>query len=107
MNTLTIKPNYPEFGTEVRYIKKIVKELSVTYARLINQNKFKYQAVFSARFDKQDEDNELLDETEIFINLNNSHMLTETDIDIIAIKSPLEHEIQIQEMKESGWRLIQ
>ena len=34
---LTITPNYPEYGIEVRYIKKIVKELSVIYARLKNQ----------------------------------------------------------------------
>ena len=34
---LTITPNYPDFGIEVRYIIKIVRELSVIYARLINQ----------------------------------------------------------------------
>ena len=61
---LTITPTFPEFGIEFRFINKIVKELSVIYARLINQYKFKYQTVFSARFDKQDEDGQLLDETE-------------------------------------------
>ena len=50
---LTVTPNFQEFGIEVRYIKKIMKELSVIYARLINQYKFKYQTVFSARFDKK------------------------------------------------------
>ena len=34
---LTIIPNHPEFGIEVRYINKIMKELAVIYARLINQ----------------------------------------------------------------------
>ena len=34
---LTITPNYPEFGIEVRYNNKIRRELSVIYARLINQ----------------------------------------------------------------------
>ena len=53
---LTIIPNYPEFGIEVRYFKNFLKELSVNFARLINQYKFKYQTVFSARFDKQNED---------------------------------------------------
>ena len=101
---LTITRNYPEFGIEVRYINKIMKELSVIYARLINQYKCRYQTVFSARFDKQNEDNQVLDETELFINLNIIHNLTQTDIDNIDIKSPLEHQIQIQEMKESGWR---
>ena len=43
---LTILPNYPEFGIEVRYITKMVKELSVIYARLKNQYKFRYQLVF-------------------------------------------------------------
>ena len=47
---LTILPNFPEFGFEFRYINKIVKELSVIYARLINQNKFKYHTLFSASF---------------------------------------------------------
>ena len=34
---LTITPNYPELGIEVRYINKIMKELSVIYARLKNR----------------------------------------------------------------------
>ena len=102
---LTIIPNYPEFGIEVRYNNNILKELSVIYARLINKYKFKYQTVFSARFDKQDEDNQKLDETELFINLNINNNLTETDIDNIDIQSPLEHRIQQQEKKDSGWRI--
>ena len=101
---LTIIPYHPEFGIEVRYINKIMKELSVIYARLINQYKFKYQTVFSARFDKQDENDQLLDETELFINLNINHNLTETDINNINVVSPLEYQIQQQEMKDSGWR---
>ena len=101
---LTITPNHPEFGIEFRYINKIMKEVAVIYARLINQYKFNYQTVFSARFDKQDEDNRVLDETELFINLNISHNLTETDINKIDVVSPLEYQIQQQEMKDSGWR---
>ena len=34
---LIIKPNYPEFGIEDRFFKKMMKELSVVYARLIDQ----------------------------------------------------------------------
>ena len=101
---LTIMPNYPEFAIEVRYIIKIIKELSVTYVRLTNQYNFIYQLIFSARFDKQDKDNQGLDETEIFSSLNINHNLTESDIDKIAVKSPLEQQIQQQEMKDSGWR---
>ena len=88
---------------EVRYINKYLKEISVNYDRLINQNKFKYQTVFSARCDKQDEDNQVLDETELFINLNVHHNLTESDLDKLAVRSPLEHQIQQQEMNHSGW----
>ena len=36
--------------------------------------------------------------------MNINHKLTETDIDNIDDKSPLEHQIQKQEMKDSGWR---
>ena len=101
---LTIIPNFPEFGIEVRYIIKIIKQLSVIYARIINQYIFNYQTVFSPRFHKQDEDNQVLDETELFNNLNINHNITESDLDKIDIKSPLEHQIQQQEMKVSGWR---
>ena len=101
---LIITPTFPEFGIEFRFINKTMKELAVIYARLINQNKFKYQTVFLARFDKQDEDGELLEETELFINLNINHNLTETDINTIDIRSQLERQIQQQEMKDSGWR---
>ena len=101
---LSITPNFPEFGIELRYINKIMKEQAMIYARLLNQYKFKYQTVFSARFDQQDEDGELLDETELFINLNINHNLTQSDLDKINIISPLEFQIQQQEMKDSGWR---
>ena len=101
---LTIIPNYPEFGIEVRYFNKIKKELSVIHARLINQYKFKHRTVFSARFGKQDEHNQVLDETGLFINLNINHNLTQTDIGNIDVKSLLEHQIQQQEMKDSGRR---
>ena len=77
---LFITSEYPEFGKEVRYINKILKKLSIIYARLIGQYKFRYQTVFSAIFDKQDEDNQVLDETVFFTNLNNYHNLRETDI---------------------------
>ena len=101
---LTITPNHPEFGNEVRYINKIMKEISNIYARLINHYIFRYQTVISARFDEQDEDNQVLDETDLFINLNINHNLTQTNIDNIDVVSPLEYQIQQQEMKDSSWR---
>ena len=76
--------------------------MSVIYARLLNQCKFKHQTVFSATFDKQDEHNQVLEETELYIILNTNHNLTQTDLDNIDVISPLEHQIQQQEVKDSG-----
>ena len=100
---LTILPKFPEFGIEFRYINKIVKELSVIYARLINQYKFKYHTLFSASFYKINEEDQRNNEVEIYINLKINHHITESDIDNIDVRSQLEQQIQNQEMKESGW----
>ena len=70
----------------------------------MNQYKVKYQTIFSARFDKQDEDNQVSDETKIFDNLNANNNLTETDLDNIDTESPLKLQVQQQDMKYSGWR---
>ena len=100
---LTITPNFPDFGIEFRYIKKIVKELSVIYARLINQYKFKYHTLFSASFYKINEEDQRNNGIELYINLKIINNLTESDIDNIDIRSQLEQQIQVQETKESGW----
>ena len=100
---LTIIPKFPEFGIEFRYINKVVKELSVIYARLINQYKFKYHTLFSASFYKINEEDHRKNEIELYINLKINHKLTEFDIENIDIRSQLEHQIQVQETNESGW----
>ena len=64
---------------------------------------FKYHIVFSASFYKIFEEDQRSDEIELCINLNIINNLTEIDIDKIENKSELEHQIQIQEPKESGW----
>ena len=74
---ITISSNFENTGIEFRFINKIMREMSIIYAKLINQYKFRYQVVFSARFDKQDGDGLLLDETELFINLNINQNLTQ------------------------------
>ena len=99
----TITPNFQEFGIDFRYINKIVKELSVIYARLINQYKFKYHTLFSAIFYKIIGEDQRSNEIELHINLKISNNLTESDIDNINVRSQLEHQMQIQETKESGW----
>ena len=100
---LTITPNFPDFGIETRYINKIIKELSVIYARLINHCKFKYHTLFSASFYKINERDQRSNEIELYMNLKFNHNLTESDIDNIDVRSQLEHQIQIRETKESGW----
>ena len=100
---LNILPKFSKFGIEYRYINKIIKELSVIYARLINQHKFKYHTLFSASFYKINEKDQRDNEIELYINLKFNHNLTESDIDNIDARSQLEHQIQNQEMKESGW----
>ena len=100
---MTITPNFLDFGIEFRYINKIIKELSVIYARLINQYKYKHHTFFSASFYKFNGEDQRNNEIELYINLNINQNLTESDIDNIDVRSQLEHQIQIQESKESGW----
>ena len=100
---LTITCKYPDIGIEYRYINKIIKELSVIYARLKNQYKFKYHTLFSASFHKINEEDRRNNEIELYINLKINHNLTESDIDNIDVSSQLKHQIDIQETKESGW----
>ena len=100
---LTVTPKFLELGIDFRYINEIVEELSVIYARLKNQYKFKYHTLFSASFYKINEEDQRYNEIELYINLKIYHNLTEYDIDNIDVRSQLEHQIQIQETKESGW----
>ena len=63
--------------------------MATIYARLINQYMFKHQTVWSARFDKQDEDNQVLEETKLLLNVNINHNLTESDISNIDFISSI------------------
>ena len=63
-------PNFRDIGIKTRHIKKILKELAITYARFINQYKFEYHILFSASFFKKNEEDQRSDEIELFINLN-------------------------------------
>ena len=100
---LSLIPKFPEYGIEFRYINKIVKGLSVIYARLINQYKFKYHTLFSASFYKINEEDQRDSHIELYINLKINNNLTESDIANIDIRSQLEQQIQVQETMESGW----
>ena len=89
---------------ELRDVNDILIEMATIYARLINQYKFKYQCVFSAVFDKKDEDGLELASDEMFISLKINQNLTRAEINKINIESQLKSQIENQEMKESGWR---
>ena len=101
---ITVKPNFFEVGIETRYINKILKQMAAIYALSKIHVKLKCQTVFSAIFDKQDKDNQVLNEIELFIKLNSNQNITESDINFNKIKSSLEHQIEKQRMKYSGWR---
>ena len=72
--------------TEIRYIDKILELKDTIFARLINQNILKNQTVLSARFYKQDEDGQILEETELFKNLGLNQKLTQNDFDNIIVR---------------------
>ena len=78
-----------------------MKQLSTIYAGILNQFEFKYQTVFSSTFDKQDEDDQVLDKNEFYININFNHNLTQPDRDSIDIRCQLERPIENQERKDS------
>ena len=100
---LNVVPNFPDIGIETRYNNKILKERATIYARLINQYEYKYHILFSASFYKINQEDQRSGELEFFINLKINKNLTETDNVNIGFKSQLEHQIRIQETKESGW----
>ena len=79
-----------------------MKELSVIYVRLTNQYKFEIHTFFSSTFYKFNEEDQRSNEIELYINLNINHNITESDIENIDVRSQLEHQIQVQETKESG-----
>ena len=59
-----------------------------------------------AKFDKQDEDNQLLDEIEVYTNIHINQNLTESDIGGIDVLSPLEHPNQKQNLWSSRFDKI-
>ena len=60
--------------------------------------------MFSSRFDKQDADDQVLDETVLYIVLSIIRNFTESDIDFIDIRFQIEQQTENQESKDSVWR---
>ena len=99
--TITNKYNLP---IEMIDVDSILREMSIIYSRIINQYKFKFQVVFSAEFDKEDEFGFISDKIELYISLKINRTLTLKDIEETNIYSKLDSQITNQEMKDSGWR---
>ena len=59
--------------------------------------------MFSARFDKQVENYQIIDEIELYINLNDNQKLTNLDTQNIDVRSRLEKKMQNRETTDSGW----
>ena len=68
-------------------------EMVNIYVRLINHYNHKHQTAFSAKFDKGDEDNQIMDESDFYINLSNLKSLTQSDIDNNRVRSQLKQQI--------------
>ena len=60
--------------------------MSFFSANLTNQYKFKNQIVFSARFGKQDEDGQKLDEIDLYIKLGFNRSSTPNTFDNINVR---------------------
>ena len=97
----TTKPKYSKI--ETRYVKKYLNNLATLNARLINRYKLKIQTVFSAKFDQQDEDGQILIEIGLFSNLKKFRILKKKDIDNFNVRFQLEHQNINHETKVSGW----
>ena len=74
---MTIIPYYSQ--TEIKSVIKTLEETAIFYAGLMNQLKFKFQTVCSARFDEQNKEGQV-DRIEIYIDFNNNHNFTQIDI---------------------------
>ena len=100
---LTIIPFYTDFGIETKMFNKILREMATIYVRLINQYKLKYHIIFSASFHKINEEDQRSDEIELFLTLNNSHKLIETDMINIDVKSQTRTSNSNSRNNESVW----
>ena len=60
--------------------------------------------MFSSRFDKQDEDDQVLDEIDLYLVLSIIRNFRESDNDIIDIRSQTEQQTENKQSKDNGWR---
>ena len=77
--------------------------MATIYGRILNGYKFKNHIIFSASFYMIIEEDQNIDESEVFNILKINQISTEIDVENIDVKSQLKHQKQIQETKDSGW----
>ena len=94
-------PIFINIGVDKTYVNNILKQMATIYLGIVNQYKFEYHTLFLARFSELDKNNQVSDETQLFINLKNTKK-TQTDFEYIDAKSQFEDEIQNEETKDSG-----
>ena len=97
---IALKPNFSEVKKNIA--NKKLKEMAKVHAKLMNEFNFKYQVVFSARFDKQNQNDQVLDEVDFYIISKSIRKLTESNFDNVDVISQLEQQIQNQETRDSG-----
>ena len=66
------------------------------HAGVLNKLNFQYQSVFKAYFIKFDVEREISDTTDLYINLEISQTLAESDIDNTNLQRELERQLQEQ-----------
>ena len=93
---ITTKSKY-NLPVELLDLNIILKEMSVVYARLINQYKFKYQVVFSIIFVKETQE-----ELEQYVSFEVNKNSTWSDIEKYDLETKTNALIENLEMKDSG-----
>ena len=78
---ITITWKFNNIGIDISHNNKIMEEMSLVYAKIIFQYKFKYQLTFLVIFNKYGENNEITSEIELPITLSITHNLTQSEMD--------------------------
>ena len=80
--------------------------MATFFGRVINQNSFKCHTIFSANFYKINEEIKKDNEIEMCNKLKINQNITEPNINNIYVQSQLQHQIQIQELKNREGLLL-
>ena len=67
---ITIVSNFNNIRIDIIHITKVMEEMANFNAKIINQNRFKYQLTFSPIFIEYGEDGEIINQIELRITLS-------------------------------------